>query len=178
MVLLTHWGRVTHIYVSNLPIIGSNNALSPGRRQAIIWTNAGISLIRTLGTNFSQFLNAIHALSFKRMHLKMSSAKWCLFRLGLNELRNKKLLYIIKLLTQYGIINSITLKCLNPGPWAQFNIRILAYDRHLSTVGFASYTTGKITSLMKTRKIVQGNKPLPCSIVDHYLWCIHYASMN
>ena len=39
---LTHWGRVTHIYVSNLTIIGSDNGLSPGRRQAIIWTNAGI----------------------------------------------------------------------------------------------------------------------------------------
>ena len=34
--LLTHWGRVTHIYVANLTIIGSDNGLSPGRRQAII----------------------------------------------------------------------------------------------------------------------------------------------
>ena len=40
--LLTHWGRVTHICVCNQTIIGSNNGLSPGRRQAIIWTNAGI----------------------------------------------------------------------------------------------------------------------------------------
>ena len=37
-------------------IIGSNNGLSPGRRQAIIWTNAGILLIRTLGANFSEIL--------------------------------------------------------------------------------------------------------------------------
>ena len=35
-----HWSRVTHICVSELPIIGSDNGLSPGRRQAIIWTNA------------------------------------------------------------------------------------------------------------------------------------------
>ena len=42
---LTHWGRVTHICVSKLIIIGSNNGLSPGRHQAIIWTNAGIKLI-------------------------------------------------------------------------------------------------------------------------------------
>ena len=35
---LTHWGRVTHICVSKLNIIGSDNGLSPGRRQAIIWT--------------------------------------------------------------------------------------------------------------------------------------------
>ena len=32
---LTHWGRVTHICVGNLTIIGSDNGLSPGRRQAI-----------------------------------------------------------------------------------------------------------------------------------------------
>ena len=52
--LLTHWGRVTHICVSKLTIIGSDHGLSPGRRQAIIWTNAGILLIRPLGTNFSE----------------------------------------------------------------------------------------------------------------------------
>ena len=33
---LTHWGRVTHICVSKLFILGSDNGLSPGRRQAII----------------------------------------------------------------------------------------------------------------------------------------------
>ena len=52
--MLTHWGRVTHICVGNLTIIGSDNGLSPGRRQAIIWTNAGILLIGPLGTNFSE----------------------------------------------------------------------------------------------------------------------------
>ena len=35
---LIHWGRVTHICIGNLTIIGSDNDLSPGRRQAIIWT--------------------------------------------------------------------------------------------------------------------------------------------
>ena len=58
---LTHWGRVTHICVSKLTIIGSDNSLSPGRRQAIIWTNVGILLIRPLGTNFSEILIEIHA---------------------------------------------------------------------------------------------------------------------
>ena len=43
--MLTHWDRVTHICVGKLTIIGSDNGLSPGRRQAIIWTNAGILLI-------------------------------------------------------------------------------------------------------------------------------------
>ena len=85
-VRLTHWGRVTQICVSKLTIIGSDNGLSPGRRQAIIWTNAGILLIRTLGTNFSEILGEIHSFSFTKMHLKMSSAKWRLFGLHLNEL--------------------------------------------------------------------------------------------
>ena len=65
--LLTHWGQVTHICVGNLAIIGSDNGLSPGRRQAIIWTNAGISLIGPLGTNFSEILIEILTFSFKKM---------------------------------------------------------------------------------------------------------------
>ena len=84
--VLTHWGRVTHICVGNQTTIGSDNGLSPGRRQAIIWTNAGILLIRTLGTNFSEILGKIHSFSFEKMHLKMLSAKGRLFSLGLNEL--------------------------------------------------------------------------------------------
>ena len=54
--VLTHWGRVTHICASKLTIIGSDNGLSPGRHQAIVWTNAGILLIGHLGTNFSEIL--------------------------------------------------------------------------------------------------------------------------
>ena len=83
---LSHWGRVTHICVSKLTIIGSDNALSPDRRQAIIWTNDGILLIGTLGTNFSEILIEIHAFSLKKMHLKMSSEKRRPFCLGLNVL--------------------------------------------------------------------------------------------
>ena len=79
---LTHWGHVTHICVGKLTIIGSDNSLSPGRRQAIIWTNAGIMLIRPLGTN-SEILIGIQTFSFKKMYLKMSSAKWRPFCLGL-----------------------------------------------------------------------------------------------
>ena len=50
--------------------IGSDNGLSPGRRQAIIWTNAKILLIRPLGTNCSEILIEIHAFSFTKMYLK------------------------------------------------------------------------------------------------------------
>ena len=81
---LTHWGRVTHICVSKQTSIGSDNGFSPGRHQAIIRTDAGILLIGPLGTNFSEISIEIHILSFKKMHLKMSSGKWWPFCLGLN----------------------------------------------------------------------------------------------
>ena len=51
---LTHWGRVTHMAISKLTIIGSDNGLSPSWSQAITWTNVGILLIGPLGTNFSE----------------------------------------------------------------------------------------------------------------------------
>ena len=54
---LTDWGQVTHLCVSHLTIIGSDNGLSPGRRQAIIWINDGILLIAPLGTKFSEILS-------------------------------------------------------------------------------------------------------------------------
>ena len=37
---LTHWGRVTHICVSNLTTIGLDNGLPPVRCEAITWTIA------------------------------------------------------------------------------------------------------------------------------------------
>ena len=86
---LTHLGRVTHIWISKLTIIGSDNGLSPDRRPAIIWTNAGILLIGTLGTNFSEISIGIQTFSLTKMHLKMSSVKWHPFGLGLNVLRSQ-----------------------------------------------------------------------------------------
>ena len=83
---LTHWGRVTHICVSRLTITGSNNGLSPGRRQAIIWTSAGVLLIGPLGTNFSENLIEILTFLFTKMRLKVSSTKWRPLCLGLNVL--------------------------------------------------------------------------------------------
>ena len=83
---LTHWGRVTHICISKPTIIGSDNGLSPGRRQTIIWTNAGILLIGALGTNVSEILIKICAFSLKKMLLKMSSGKGRPSCTGLNLL--------------------------------------------------------------------------------------------
>ena len=67
---LTYWGRVTHVVVSIQPIIGSDNGLSLGRHQSIIWTNAGLLLIEPLGTNFSvkswsKFTHFIHENAFE-----------------------------------------------------------------------------------------------------------------
>ena len=84
---LSHWGRVKHVCIRKLIIIGTDNGLSPGRRQAIIWTNAGILLIGPLGTNFGEILIEIYTFSFKKMHLKMSSAKWRPFCPILNVLK-------------------------------------------------------------------------------------------
>ena len=75
-----------HICVNRLTITGSDNGLSPGWRQAIIWTNAGILSIGPLGTNFSENLIEILTFSFRKMRLKVSSAKWRPFCLGLNVL--------------------------------------------------------------------------------------------
>ena len=59
-----------HTCVSKLTIIGSDNGLSPGRRQAIIWTNAGISLIRPLETNFNEMLIEIVTFSLIKICLR------------------------------------------------------------------------------------------------------------
>ena len=69
---LTHWGRVTHIWVSKLIIIGSDNGLSPGQWRNIV--NLG------LGNKFQWNRNRIW-----KNRLKVSSAKWR--RFCLNELR-------------------------------------------------------------------------------------------
>ena len=87
LIPLTHWSRVTHICVGNLIIIGLDNGLSPDRRQAIIWTNAGILLIGPLGTNFSEISIEILTFAFTKMRLKVSSAKRRPFCFGLNVLK-------------------------------------------------------------------------------------------
>ena len=116
--VLTHWRRVTHICVSELTIIGSDNGLSPQRRQAVIWTNAGILIIGPLGTNFSEILIEIQTFSLNKVHLKMSSAKWHPFCLGLNVLndiylfivqRVSRLLFYFWVIERTGTHASITL---------------------------------------------------------------------
>ena len=77
---------MTHIWVNNLTIIGSDNGLWHGHRQAIIRTNDRLLSIGTLGTNINEILIEILAFSFQKIHLKMSSGKWWPFCPTLNVL--------------------------------------------------------------------------------------------
>ena len=81
-----------HVCLGNLTIIGSDNGLSPGRRQAIIWTNAGILLIGPLGTNFNELSIEIQTFSFKKKHLRVPFVKLQAFCLSLNELNRQSIL--------------------------------------------------------------------------------------
>ena len=92
--------RVTHIRISEQTIIGSDNGLSPQRRQAIIWTNVGTLLIGPLGTDFSEILIEINISSFRIMRLKIQFAKRHLFCFSLNVLNHSvQLPRQIKLIT-------------------------------------------------------------------------------
>ena len=75
-----------HICVNKQNIIVTDHGLLPGWCQDIIWTNAGLLSIRSLGTNFSEILSEILSFSFKKIHLNVSSTKWQQFCFGLNVL--------------------------------------------------------------------------------------------
>ena len=129
---LTHWGRVTHIGVSKLTIIGSDNGLSPGRRQAIIWTNDGILLIRTFQTYFSEIASDIHTFQFTKMHFKMSSGKWRPSCHGLNVLND--------ILTMMLCVTSVLLMLAGPDSVCKQRFVVICHQRfnketpHSSTV--------------------------------------------
>ena len=83
---LTHWDRVTHTCVGTQTIIGSNNGFSPGPRQAIMWTNAGILLIRNLKTNLNEIWSENKTFSSNKLLLIVLSAKWSQICIDLNVL--------------------------------------------------------------------------------------------
>ena len=115
---------MTHICVGNLTIIGSDNGLSPERRQAIIWTNAGILLIGPLGTNFNEILIEIQTFTLKKMRLKMSSAKCCSLRLGLNVLSDLiSMLTSCKLYPNVALIYFCLLHLFEWIPWNKWQSR-------------------------------------------------------
>ena len=91
---LKHISPWCRIYVSvNWISIGWDNGLSPIRRQAIIWTNTGLLSIGPFGTNFSEILIKIQNFSLTKIHMKISSAKWLLYRVP-GEMRWDIYIYI------------------------------------------------------------------------------------
>ena len=86
------WNVSTHlplyrIYASvNWVRIRSGNGLSPIRRQVIICINAGSLCIGPVGTNFIENLIKIQNFSVTKMHMKISSAKWWPFCVGVDKL--------------------------------------------------------------------------------------------
>ena len=81
---------------SKLIIIGSDNGLSPDRRQAIISTNAGLLSIGPSRTYLSETLIKIQQFQLKKMHMKISSEKWRPSCLGINVLRLEVLQYLMR----------------------------------------------------------------------------------
>ena len=82
-IALTHWGRVTHICVGYLFIIGSDNGSLSGRRQAIIQTNAGILLIGPLQQTSVKFESEFKHFHWRKYIWKCRLGNVCHY-LGLN----------------------------------------------------------------------------------------------
>ena len=118
--VLTHWGRVMHICASKLTINGSDNGLSPSRRQAIIWTNAIILLIGSLGTNFSKILIVMYTFSLKKCMWKcrlkngshLVSASMCYHRFWLLKIFLRLVVCMGQIpFTSWGVIAGLDMKC-------------------------------------------------------------------
>ena len=130
--VLTHWGRVTQICVGELTIIVSDNGLSPGRRQAIIWTNDGTLLIGPSETNFSEILIEILTFSFTKMSLKVSFAKWRPFCLVFNVLNN---FLIYPLYAEYDIVHNVASPPTRD--WKAFRKLVFFFHLFISLIDFA-----------------------------------------
>ena len=64
--ILTHLGRVMHIFISKLTIIDSDYGLAPTIYLNHYWNTVDSTLRNTL----SEILSEIHTFSFRKMHLK------------------------------------------------------------------------------------------------------------
>ena len=90
--ICTHY----RIYASaNWVNIGAANGLSPARCWAITWTNADLLSNGPSGTNFSEIWIATLTFSFRKMRLKMSSAKCRPSCLGISVFIGLSLNYVI-----------------------------------------------------------------------------------
>ena len=128
---------MTHICANKLTTISSENGLAPGRHQFIIWTNARISLIGPLETNFSDTFIEILTFSFKKMRFKMSSRKWRPFCLAPNALPSgsRKL---IRTETHHPVFSYR-----EPGKW--FSGRHLVGEQRFLTSGEALVVITRMT---------------------------------
>ena len=82
--------------------IGSDNGLSPIRRQAIISTNTGLLSTGPLRTTFSEIFIKIQNFSFGKMHMKISPAKWRPFCPGGDELTHQGWVTCIIIISKQG----------------------------------------------------------------------------
>ena len=166
---LTHWGRVRHICVGSLTIIVSDNGLSPGRRQAIIWTNVGRLLIGPLGTNFSEIIIEILTFSFKKMRLKASSAKWRPFCLGLNVLNENTTKHVHWWLRKDFIANKPLILTweVNSNKWISFLAICMRY--YCSVVSMRYYSMIIAQNIPWSHLyIAQGTKITVATIYGHF----------
>ena len=101
--LLMLWllNSLRHKCVGKLIIIGSDNGLSPGRRQGIIWTNAEILSIEPLETKFSESFIKI-VMSNKKLYEgnKISNVK-----LPLSNFKIPKFLHLFHLFLAWCLVN-------------------------------------------------------------------------
>ena len=123
--------------------IGSDNGLSPIRRQAIIEINAVLLPIWPFRTNFSEILIKIQNFSFTKIHLKISSAKWRPFCKGRDELtlaevhgkidqyqittnHNKPvcLIFDMCLISKSEDSLNVNVRCQESKPWMGFVFRV------------------------------------------------------
>ena len=89
--------------------IESDNGLPPVRQQAIIETNAGLLIIRPLGRNLCEILiKKSKTISFKKIHLKMSSAKCRPFPLDLDMLIPHASPFVVRDVIQWVWVTVIT----------------------------------------------------------------------
>ena len=170
--VLSHWDRVTHICISKLTIIGSDNGLSPGWYQAIIWTNARILLVGTLGTNFSEILIEIQTFSLKKMRLKMSSAKWRPFRLGINVLNECSLEFPH---TEYYTLHAIITGVLWNSRIMQASINSRGYTGVYSSysspgLGEVSLLNGMVQVKLPGMQVDFGKKWIYIFLWDNIIW--------
>ena len=135
--------------------------------KPLIWTNAGIILIGPLGTSFSENLTEIITFSFKEMYLKVSSAKWRPFCLGLNVLIHAYLNQTISPSCRTYVVSwkRSWPRRSRTSTWPSLSTAITRNVR-------PAFSPGSMTSRRRWRRWRLGWKPPPLMVVVTYprLW--------